>query len=298
MNPMAIAAAAGLAGLAGYFGYKKLKTPDKNDFQTMDILGPGGVYVKVATPVSNAVTTAQATATVQGPTTTGQYTAVPTTVPGQGVVYAPPGTVTVASGGGVMQPAPIIVTPAGAASIAVGSVKDVQHCLNALGYASPLLVEDGKIGPKTVAAIKNFQTKTKLSIDGVAGPATKAALSAALSNIAGGASAIGAIIQNSTPQTGSITTPTGTKINTAPALTMAISAVQHILNILGAKPALVEDGKLGPKSVAAIKSFQTAHGLVPDGVAGPKTKTALYLASLPSTPQAAATPATTFYQYP
>ena len=58
--------------------------------------------------------------------------------------------------------------------------------------------------------------------------------------------------------------------------------VQKNLNILGAKPALTTDGKLGPMSIAAIKSFQASHGLAADGVAGPKTKTAIYVAVHPA----------------
>jgi peptidoglycan hydrolase-like protein with peptidoglycan-binding domain len=50
---------------------------------------------------------------------------------------------------------------------------------------------------------------------------------------------------------------------------------------------------MGPKTVAAIKSFQTIHGLTPDGVAGPKTKTALHLATT-ATPTAT----TSFYANP
>jgi peptidoglycan hydrolase-like protein with peptidoglycan-binding domain len=279
MNPMIIAAGAAVAGL-GYLGYKKFKTPGKDSYQSMSSIGPGGIPIMVATPVSNAVSVAQATATPQGPLTVGQYTPVPTTVPGQGVVYAPPGTVTIAAGGGIFQPAPILVTPAGSASIAVGSVKDVQHALNTLGYCKPPLIEDGKLGPLTINCIKAFQSKNRLTVDGNAGPATKAALSAALSNMAGGASVAGAMVQNSRPETGVVTAPTGVPINTTAALTMTVAAVQRALNILGASPKLIEDGKLGPKSVAAIKSFQTSHGLTPDGVAGPKTKSALYLASV------------------
>ena len=45
--------------------------------------------------------------------------------------------------------------------------------------------------------------------------------------------------------------------------------VQHSLNKLGA--ILVEDGKKGPQTTAAIKEFQSAHGLKPDGIAGPLT---------------------------
>lgn len=48
--------------------------------------------------------------------------------------------------------------------------------------------------------------------------------------------------------------------------------VQASLNQLGASPPLVEDGKMGPATRAAIKDFQSAHGLKPDGVAGPLTR--------------------------
>jgi peptidoglycan hydrolase-like protein with peptidoglycan-binding domain len=277
MNPLVLAA--GAAGV-GYLAWRKFKTPSKNDYQSINTVGPGGVPITVATPVSNNVTANQTTGVMQGQPTVGQYTPVPTTVPGQGVVYAPPGTVSVASGGGVFQPAPIIVTPNGASSIAIGSVKDVQHALNTLGYAKPPLAEDGKLGPVTIACIKAFQSKNRLVVDGNAGPATKAALSASLTGMVGGTSSIGATVQNSSPQTGVATTPAGVTVSTTAALQMTAKDIQHTLNILGATPPLVEDGKIGPKAVAAIKSFQTSHGLTPDGVAGPKTKTALYLASV------------------
>jgi peptidoglycan hydrolase-like protein with peptidoglycan-binding domain len=78
-------------------------------------------------------------------------------------------------------------------------------------------------------------------------------------------------------------------------LSLGSKDVQHALNVLGASPSLSEDGKMGPKTVAAIKSFQTVHGLTPDGVAGPKTKVALHLATS-ATPSATAT--TSFYANP
>jgi peptidoglycan hydrolase-like protein with peptidoglycan-binding domain len=277
MNIMNVAVAAGVAGL-GYLGYKKFKKPTANDYQTMNVVTPTGVPIKVATPVSYDVTVAQATATPQTPPTTGTPAPVPTTVPGVGVTYAPPNTIAVTPGGEVHQPAPIVITPGGSSSIAIGSVKDVQHALNTLGLKPPL-AEDGKLGPNTVNAIKAFQSQHKLVVDGNAGPATKAALSAALTGLAGSGSAIGAAVQKSQPQTGTVVTPTGQSIDTSAALKMTNKDVQHSLNVLGTKPALVEDGNLGAKSVAAIKSFQTGHGLTPDGVAGPKTKTALYLAT-------------------
>jgi len=44
-------------------------------------------------------------------------------------------------------------------------------------------------------------------------------------------------------------------------------------------PALVVDGDLGPRSRAAIKTFQKQHGLTVDGIAGPATIAALEAAS-------------------
>lgn len=54
-------------------------------------------------------------------------------------------------------------------------------------------------------------------------------------------------------------------------------AIQQKLNDLGAKPPLVVDGSWGPKSQAALRAFQAAHGLTVDGVPGPKSLAALGL---------------------
>lgn len=276
MNPLVVAA---VAGVGGYFVYKKLKGPTASDYQSMNISGVNGVPIKIATPVSGTVTIAQATATPGG-LTVGTILPVPTTIPGKGITYAPPGTLAVDVNGQVLQPAPIIVTQTGSSSVAIGSTKDVQHALNTLGYCNPPLVEDGKLGPLTMGCIKAFQSKNNLVVDGNAGPATKAALSASLTAITGSASGIGAALQNTPPQS---------TVNTAAAINMTTKEIQHTLNLLGASPPLNEDGKLGPKSVAAIKSFQTAHGLTSDGIAGPKTKTALYMATTQAQPQGALT---------
>lgn len=52
---------------------------------------------------------------------------------------------------------------------------------------------------------------------------------------------------------------------------MSAKEVQHALNVLGASPQLTEDGNYGPKSVAAVKGFQSSIGLSADGIVGPKT---------------------------
>ena len=46
----------------------------------------------------------------------------------------------------------------------------LQHALNALGY--PVGTPDGVYGPKTEAAVKQFQQAAGLTADGVFGPQT------------------------------------------------------------------------------------------------------------------------------
>jgi peptidoglycan hydrolase-like protein with peptidoglycan-binding domain len=56
-----------------------------------------------------------------------------------------------------------------------------------------------------------------------------------------------------------------------------VSDVQTALNLLGASPPLDVDGNVGHRTAAAIRAFQIMHGMLADGFAGPKTKTALTL---------------------
>jgi peptidoglycan hydrolase-like protein with peptidoglycan-binding domain len=54
-----------------------------------------------------------------------------------------------------------------------------------------------------------------------------------------------------------------------------VSDLQARLNALGVKPPLKVDGTFGPKTLAAVREFQKAHGLKVDGLVGPKTTAAL-----------------------
>jgi hypothetical protein len=85
--------------------------------------------------------------------------------------------------------APVIPIPAAvpaalpAAPFVVTTNQDVQRALNALGYkganGQPLVV-DGAIGANSQFAVRQFQAASGLKVDGMPGPQTKGALSAAL----------------------------------------------------------------------------------------------------------------------
>ena len=62
------------------------------------------------------------------------------------------------------------------------SVKILQEDLNKLGY-TPALALDGDFGPLTQAAVKWFQGVHGLTVDGIVGPVTWAALDGALSSL-------------------------------------------------------------------------------------------------------------------
>lgn len=232
--------------------------------------------VHVITPTPTAVTLDQQHATPRRPRQPSTTVALPkrppasgnpgpsaqisisATTTSQGIGYAPPNVTSVG------QPAPIVSTAGGQASVLIMSVKDVQNALNTLGY-TPKLKADNAMGPKTAANIAKFQSAVGLPITSSADPMTKAALSAALVNLAAGPRiSVGEKAETVTPEN-------------APALTN--KQIQQYLNLAGANPQLQQDGNLGPKSIAALKTFQLTHGLVADGVAGPKTRAALVIAA-------------------
>ena len=174
-------------------------------------------------------------------------------------------------------PPPVVptVTPSvfNNATWIVATPLDVQHALNNIGYGP--LVEDGKTGPLTMAAVLAYQREhPPLVADSIPGPQTKAALTA---SIARGERRPGAKPQGvAIPAMGPgvwATAPTG------PTITSNVD-VQHALNLLSYKgkdgTPLTEDGQIGPNSKYAIAAFQKEHPpLAVDQVAGPQTKAAL-----------------------
>jgi len=56
-----------------------------------------------------------------------------------------------------------------------------------------------------------------------------------------------------------------------------MKSLQQALNDLGANPKLAVDGRFGPATRRAVKEFQTAAGIVADGIPGPVTEAAIKL---------------------
>lgn len=134
----------------------------------------------------------------------------------------------------------IVTTPNKPDTDGDANIKKLQTFLN--GYTKKAnftkLVVDGYKGPKTkAAAIRVFQYFAKVSIDGVFGKKSKSAA------------------------------PTVKKGTTWSKWTRLI---QGMLYYNGFNPQGI-DGVFGNDTVAAVKAFQKANGLVADGVVGPAT---------------------------
>jgi peptidoglycan hydrolase-like protein with peptidoglycan-binding domain len=116
----------------------------------------------------------------------------------------------------------------------------IQYLLNQQINAK--LATDGNYGPKTTAAVKAFQKKHKLPVDGVVGPMTYPKLI--------------------------ITVKQGSK---GP----AVSAVQHNLRFAYGFKKLMVSGNFGSVTARDVKAFQKRFKLTQDGIVGANTWNAL-----------------------
>lgn len=136
------------------------------------------------------------------------------------------------------------------------TVSKVQTELKALGYYYGQIT--GNAGPKTVAAIKSFQSKNGLTADGIAGPQTIAKIDAVYEAKGGSSS-------------GSGSSASGLKLNSKGT---DVRNLQQDLTTLGYYWAEIT-GNFGAKTETAVKRFQEENGLTADGVAGTKTLNAI-----------------------
>ena len=138
------------------------------------------------------------------------------------------------------------------------AVKTAETTLHKLGYYHGSI--DSVFGPELLYAVKSFQGHYGLAQDGIVGALTWGKLSAA----------------TGTPATHSSASPNFSAA--PPTLRLgskgpAVKHVQILLNHNGYHVAV--DGRYGPMTYSAVRTFQAHHGLRVDGIAGPNTIDAL-----------------------
>ncbi|MET0937513.1 MAG: peptidoglycan-binding protein [Luteibacter sp.] len=147
----------------------------------------------------------------------------------------------------------------------------VQTLLNAHGYVDsngkPLTV-DGNAGKETRQAIERFQADHHLKADGVVGPATLKALEQTPQQQKGHPA--------SAPQPAPAQHDAPLKQGSRGAAVEAMQSTLRDQGFVGSngRP-LHTDGQFGAQTKEALQSFQRAHGLEADGIAGPRTTQAL-----------------------
>lgn len=111
---------------------------------------------------------------------------------------------------------------------------------------------DNSFGSRTLEAVRQFQRKQGLSVDGLIGPATMAALEKTKTSVQKVTRKYPGIIKLKNPMMRDAKGKTD---------------IQAIQDVLGLK----EDGIFGPLTEKAVKAYQKKHGLNQDGIVGPKT---------------------------
>ncbi|MGE2833697.1 peptidoglycan-binding protein [Mycobacterium sp. SMC-4] len=113
-------------------------------------------------------------------------------------------------------------------------VRILQHLLRARNFT---LQVDGSFGPVTAQAVRQFQGLQGIAVDGIVGPVTWSRLFITVRRSSRGE---------------------------------AVKGVQVRMNLRQAPPIAV-DGDFGPLTEQAVREFQTAQGIVVDGIVGPMT---------------------------
>jgi peptidoglycan hydrolase-like protein with peptidoglycan-binding domain len=162
-------------------------------------------------------------------------------------------------------------------------VRWVQASLNRV--LSLRLPVTGILGPETRSAVRDFQRSQGLPVTGVVGPDTERALIAALAGRAPAEPARIAPAEPAEPE------PSEGELDDLELETGSgrsdpqyVRWIQQSLNrIMGLR--LAVDGRIGPQTRSAVRSFQQRRGLAADGIVGPRTERALVAAGAGRPPQ-------------
>lgn len=168
---------------------------------------------------------------------------------------------------------------------------NLQIQLKKLGYYGGTI--DVSLADGTLSALKSFQSRNGLTVDGVAGPKTLAALSKAVAKLessssgstSSGSTSSGSTSSGSTSSgstsSGSTSSGSTSNNNDSYAFTanqslhqgatgVQVEHLQKALVVFGHLNGSI-DGSFGAKTLAAVKSYQRENGLTVDGKAGPNT---------------------------
>jgi peptidoglycan hydrolase-like protein with peptidoglycan-binding domain len=155
------------------------------------------------------------------------------------------------------------------------AVREVQQRLD--------VPADGDFGPITLKAVKGFQASHHLVVDGIVGPATRAAMGVGAGPILRVDPALLPVVKKPAPAKHAVKPVQhvahrpAAPSHPAPA-TMSITAT---IRALQEKLGILADGQFGPTTLRAVKAFQASHHLVVDGIVGPSTRAALGLPAGP-----------------
>ena len=94
---------------------------------------------------------------------------------------------------------------------------------------------DGQYGPATEKAVRDFQAKEKIAVDGIAGP------------------------------------DTFTHMGLPELVYLQVGSIGETVKKLQIELGITADGRYGPATANAVKEFQKKNGLTADGIAGPTT---------------------------
>ena len=166
------------------------------------------------------------------------------------VLAAGPASAEAKGGGQAAQAEPALIAPGAGYADPQGSerVRALQRRLRRADE-SPGPV-DGRFGALTEAAVRRFQGREGLLVDGLVGPQTRAALKREAALIARGRA---------------MRDPRGSE---------RVRALQRRLRRAEQSPGAV-DGRFGPLTEAAVRRFQSREGITADGLVGRSTRVAL-----------------------